>query len=106
MKDSNCCCSQTASDGVKKTIRPSQDKKKMVTRLSKIEGQVRGIKNMVDQDAYCTDILIQVSAIRSALDSFSAELLKSHIKGCVTKELKAGKEEIIDELLWTLQKLK
>ncbi|MCQ2595873.1 MAG: metal-sensing transcriptional repressor [Treponemataceae bacterium] len=78
----------------------------MIIRLNKIEGQVRGIKNMVERDEYCPDILIQVSAVRSALESFSAELLKNHIKGCVVRDLKAGKEEVVDELLKTLQKLK
>ena len=90
----------------KKTVRDESQKRNMIIRLNKIEGQVRGIKNMVERDEYCPDILIQVSAVRSALESFSAELLKNHIKGCVVRDLKAGKEEVVDELLKTLQKLK
>lgn len=78
----------------------------MIIRLNKIEGQVRGLKNMVEKDQYCPDILVQVSAVRSALESFSSELLKNHIKGCVAKDLKAGNEEVVDELLRTLRKLK
>lgn len=100
------CCHCKIEDGKKKTIRTSEEKKKMSVRLSKIEGQIRGIKNMVENDSYCTDILIQVSAVRSALESFSTELLKNHIQGCVVRDLQDGKTEIIDELLWTIQKLK
>lgn len=61
---------------------------------------------MVESDAYCTDILTQVSAARSALESLSMEILKNHINGCVKRDLKDGKDEVIDELIWTLQKLK
>lgn len=109
MEKKSCCCSAEADasiDGTKKTIRHDEDKKRLTTRLSKIEGQIRGIKNMVDSDAYCTDILTQVSAARSALESLSMEILKNHINGCVKRDLKEGKDEVIDELIWTLQKLK
>ncbi|MCQ2584933.1 MAG: metal-sensing transcriptional repressor [Treponema sp.] len=108
MEKKSCCCSidSTAPAGGKKTIRHDEDKKRLTTRLSKIEGQIRGIKNMVDSDAYCTDILTQVSAARSALESLSMEILKNHINGCVKRDLKDGKDEVIDELIWTLQKLK
>ena len=109
MEKKSCCCSAKAEDsldGTKKTIRHGEDKKRLTTRLSKIEGQIRGIKNMVDSDAYCTDILTQVSAARSALESLSMEILKNHIKGCVKRDLKDDKDEVIDELIWTLQKLK
>ena len=109
MEKKSCCCSAEAEaspDGTKKTIRHGEDKKRLTTRLSKIEGQIRGIKNMVDSDAYCTDILTQVSAARSALESLSMEILKNHIKGCVKRDLKDDKDEVIDELIWTLQKLK
>lgn len=106
MKEKTCCCSKAPDDVTKKTIRPDEDKKRLITRLSKIEGQIRGIKNMVDSDAYCTDILTQVSAARSALESLSMEILKNHINGCVKRDLKEGKDEVIDELIWTLQKLK
>ena len=106
MKDKNCCCSVHTEFDAKKTIRRDEEKKKLVTRLSKIEGQIRGIKNMVDADAYCTDLLVQVSAVRSALESLSLEVLKNHINGCVKRDLKEGKNEVVDELIWILQKLK
>ncbi|MBK5201149.1 MAG: metal-sensing transcriptional repressor [Spirochaetaceae bacterium] len=80
--------------------------KSMVNRLNRIEGQVRGIKKMVENDIYCTDILTQVSAIQSALNAFNKELLTNHIKTCVVNDIKNGKEdEIIDELMRTLQKI-
>lgn len=108
MSELTCCCNSEADsqNEAKKTVRDESQKRNMIIRLNKIEGQVRGIKNMVERDEYCPDILIQVSAVRSALESFSAELLKNHIKGCVVRDLKAGKEEVVDELLKTLQKLK
>lgn len=105
MEENSCCCAETET-GTKKTVRQVDDKKRLTTRLSKIEGQIRGIKNMVESDAYCTDILTQVSAARSALESLSMEILKNHINGCVKRDLKDGKDEVIDELIWTLQKLK
>ena len=105
MEEKSCCCAETET-GTKKTVRQVDDKKRLITRLSKIEGQIRGIKNMVESDAYCTDILTQVSAARSALESLSMEILKNHINGCVKRDLKDGKDEVIDELIWTLQKLK
>ena len=104
--EKTCMCHVQQQDGKKKTIREDSDKKKLITRLNKIEGQVRGLKNMIETDGYCTDILIQVSAVRSALDSFSTEVLSNHIKGCVVRGIKEGKDEVIDELLWTLSKLK
>lgn len=79
--------------------------KDLLNRLSRIEGQVRGVKAMVERDAYCTDIITQVSAINSALNSFNKVLLANHIKTCVTQDIKDGKEETVDELVATLQKL-
>ena len=76
-----------------------------MNRLSRIEGQIRGIKKMVEEDAYCTDILIQVAAVNAALNSFNKELLASHIKTCVAEDIRNGKDETIDELVSTLQKL-
>ncbi|MCQ2611588.1 MAG: metal-sensing transcriptional repressor [Treponema sp.] len=106
MSENTCCCSKETENNVKKTVRQDADKKKLVSRLNKIEGQIRGIKNMIESDAYCTDILIQVSAAHSALESFSMEILKNHINGCVKRDLKEGRDEVVDELIWTLQKLK
>ena len=76
-----------------------------MNRLSRIEGQVRGIRGMVERDAYCTDILTQVAAVTAALNSFNKVLLANHIKTCVTQDILDGKEETVDELVTTLQKL-
>ena len=97
--EKNCCCSR------KTKKRDSDEYKKLINRLSRIEGQIRGIKGMVEKDAYCTDILIQVAAVNAALNSFNKELLANHIKTCVTDDIKAGKTETVDDLLKTLQKL-
>ena len=85
--------------------REEKEYKDLINRLNRIEGQIRGIRNMVENDAYCTDILTQVSAASSALGSFTKELLGSHIKTCVARDLKEGKEETVDELVAVLQKL-
>ena len=77
----------------------------LLRRLSRIEGQVRGIRGMVEKDAYCTDILTQVSAAQAALSAFSRELLASHIRTCVVEDIKKGDTAVVDELLSTLQKL-
>ena len=77
----------------------------LINRLNRIEGQIRGIRNMVQSSSYCTDILVQVSAVNAALNSFNKELLASHIKTCVADDIRAGKDETIDELVATLQKL-
>ena len=92
------CCHKTKE-------RSEAEYKKLINRLNRIEGQVRGIKGMVEKDAYCTDIIIQVSAVTAALNSFNRELLSSHIRGCVTNDIKAGKEETVDELITTLGRL-
>lgn len=85
--------------------REEKEYKDLVNRLSRIEGQVRGIKNMVESEAYCVDILTQVSAIQSALNSFNKVLLSNHIKSCVVEDIRAGNDEVVDELLKTIQKL-
>jgi len=77
----------------------------LMNRLNRIEGQVRGIKNMVESEAYCTDILLQVSAAAAALNAFSRQLLSAHIRTCVADDIRAGRDETVDELLQTLQKL-
>lgn len=92
------CCEKTK-------VRSETEHKKLINRLNRIEGQLRGIKGMVENNAYCTDILIQVSAITAALNSFNKQLLSEHIKSCVTEDIKNGKNETIDELLDTLYKL-
>lgn len=92
------CCHKTKK-------RSEKEYKDLVNRLSRIEGQVRGIKKMVEQDVYCTEILIQVSAVNAALNSFNKALLAEHIRTCVAEDIRNGKDETIDELVATLQKL-
>ena len=77
----------------------------LLRRLSRIEGQVRGIRGMVEKEAYCTDILIQVSAVQAALNAFSRELLNSHIRSCVVQDIQAGHLEVVDDLLNTIQRM-
>ncbi len=76
-----------------------------MNRLNRIEGQIRGIKGMLEKDAYCTDILVQVAAVNSALNSFNKELLAEHIRTCVIEDIKAGKEDTVDDLVDTIKKL-
>lgn len=95
-----CCC----HEGRKKR-RSETEYKDLIHRLNRIEGQVRGIKRMVDEDAYCPDILIQVSAIQAALNSFNKLLLANHIRSCVADDIRKGNDEVIDELVGTMQKL-
>ena len=95
-----CCCHTN------KTIeRTEKEYKDLINRLNRIEGQVRGIKKMVENGTYCTDILIQVSAVNAALNSFNKVLLGNHIRTCVAEDIRQGKEETIEELVTTLQKL-
>ena len=89
----------------KTTLRSEEDVKKLVNRLSRIEGQIRGIKKMVENDAYCADILMQSAAVNAAVNAFNKELLAHHIKGCVARDIREGKDDVIDELVVTLQKL-
>ena len=98
MESEKNCCHRTKE-------RSPQEYKKLVNRLSRIAGQIRGIQNMVEEDAYCPDILVQVAAANAALNSFNKELLASHIKTCVADDIRNGKDETIDELVITLQKL-
>ena len=85
--------------------RSEKQQKNLLTRLKKIEGQIRGLERMVENDTYCPDILIQVSAVTSALNSFNKELLACHIKGCVTEDIREGREGTVEELVTVLQKL-
>ena len=98
MSEANCCCHKTKK-------RSEQEAKDLITRLNRIEGQIRGIRGMIERDAYCTDVLTQVSAASAALNSFTKVLLSSHIKTCVAQDIRDGKDETIDELVATLQKL-
>ena len=94
-----CCCSD------RKRQRTDEEYKRLMNRLSRIEGQIRGVKGMLENDAYCTDVLIQVSAITAALNSFNKILLSNHISTCVADNIKAGNMEVVDELVTTIQKL-
>ena len=85
--------------------RGEEEKKDLLNRLKRMEGQVRGLQGMVEKDAYCVDVLTQVTAVSAALDSFSRVLLSNHIHTCVAEDLKNGKDEVIDELMILLQKL-
>ena len=85
--------------------RDDKEYKDLMNRLKRIEGQVRGVEGMLENDAYCTDILMQVSAITSALNSFNKALLANHMKTCVVNNIREGNEEVIDELVVTMQKL-
>lgn len=85
--------------------RSEKERRDMLNRLSRIEGQVRGIRKMVENNVYCPDILIQVSAVNAALNSFNKVLLAEHIRTCVARDIRDGKEETIDELVMVLQKL-
>ncbi len=91
--------------GPRHKARTPEEQKALLTRLRKIEGQIRGIEKMVESDAYCPDILIQVSAATSALNSFNKVLLNCHIHSCVAEDIREGKDEAIDELCKVLQKL-
>ena len=86
-------------------MRSEAEYKSLIHRLNRIEGQIRGIKGMVENNAYCTDILTQVAAANAALNAFNKELLANHIKTCVAEDILAGKTETVDDLVATLQKL-
>ncbi|MDE6020736.1 MAG: metal-sensing transcriptional repressor [Ruminococcus sp.] len=98
MENKDCCCKKTKE-------RSENELSALLNRLSRIEGQIRGIKKMLENNAYCTDILIQSSAANAALNSFNKELLANHIRTCVAHDIRDGKDEVIDELVVTLQKL-
>lgn len=95
----NCECFNKTKE------RSEKEYKDLIHRLSRIEGQIRGIRGMVEKDVYCTDILVQVAAANAALNSFNKVLLSNHIKTCVTRDIREGREETVDELLSVLQKL-
>lgn len=93
-----CCCRKTKE-------RSETEYKSLINRLSRIEGQIRGIRGMVENNAYCPDILIQVSAVNAALNAFNKELLSNHIHTCVANDIREGKDETIDELMDVLKRL-
>lgn len=89
----------------RKTERSAAQKKALMNRLKRIEGQIRGLEAMLENDAYCNDILQQSAAAGAAINAFNRELLGNHIRGCVVEDLHAGRDEIVDELIATVQKL-
>lgn len=103
VKESKCCC----TTNIKSKYRNKEDKeyRQLVCRLNRIEGQIRGIRKMLEDDRYCVDILTQVSAVQSALNAFSKEFLGQHIKSCVVHDIQEGKTEVVDELVVLLQKM-
>ncbi len=99
MPNSCNCCTQ------RKKERSPEEYKKLIHRLNRIEGQIRGIRGMVEAGAYCPDILVQSAAASAALNAFNKELLANHIRTCVVQDVLAGKDDVIDELMATIQKL-
>ena len=99
MVEKKCCCCQ------KKKQRTPEEYTKLINRLNRIEGQIRGIRGMVENDAYCPDILVQSAAVNAAVNAFNKELLASHIRTCVADDIRRGNDDVIDELVATLQKL-
>ena len=97
--ETTCHCSG------KSTSRSADEQKKLIHRLNRIEGQIRGIRKMVEQNAFCSDILTQSAAVNAAVNAFNRELIASHLRNCVARDIRDGKEEVIDELVITLQKL-
>ena len=94
----SCPCHKTKE-------RTDEEVKKLLNRLSRIEGQIRGIRGMVERNAYCTDILTQSAAVNAAVNAFNKDLLASHIRTCVAQDIRQGNDEVVDELVVTLQKL-
>ena len=103
-KDGCSCCSAEVNIG-RTTQRSADEKKKLINRLNRIEGQIRGIRNMVEKDTYCVDILTQSAAAGAALDAFSRQVLSRHMHTCVAEDIRQGNDEKIDELMDILQKL-
>ena len=96
--DDSCTCG-------KSRVRSEEEMRRLRNRLSRIEGQVRGLREMLQKDVYCVDILTQVSAVNAALNSFSKELLSEHLRTCVAENLREGNDGVVDELVAVLQKL-
>lgn len=97
--ENDCCCTGKHKD------REEKEYRELMNRLRRIEGQVRGVEGMLEAGAYCTDILMQVSAINSALNSFTKVLLGNHVRTCVAENIRQGNDAVIEELVMTMQKL-
>ena len=99
-KTETCCCGSE-----KTTVRTEEQKKKLLNRLSRLEGQVRGVRKMIENDAYCNDVLVQTAAISAAVDAFSREVLRTHLRTCVIRDIREGRDEVADELMTTLERM-
>ncbi len=100
MEKVECChCSARSK------VRSEEERRRLIHRLNRMEGQIRGIRGMIEKDAYCTDILMQANAVNAALNAFNRELLAEHIRSCVAEDIREGRDEVIDELVETLRKL-
>lgn len=99
VEENQVCCHE------RKTHRSENIKNNLMTRLNRIEGQIRGIKGMIEKDVYCDDILNQIASVQAALNGVGKMILESHMKSCVIERIQAGEEEVIDELLTTIMKL-
>lgn len=99
-----CCCGQDENGRKKHKPRTPEQVKSLVTRLNRIDGQILGIKKMIEENRYCPDVLMQVSAVQASLNSFNKELLATHIRTCVVDDIREGKEEAVDELCELLKK--
>ena len=92
-----CCC--------KKTVRSEDERRALINRLRRVEGQIRGIRGMLERDAYCADILTQSAAVSAAMNGFNSALLNAHLRNCVVRDIRAGDDSVVDELTDLLQKL-
>ena len=97
--ENKCCCCEKHKE------RSPKEYKDLLNRLKRIEGQVRGVEHMIEEDAYCTDVLVQVAAINAALNSFNKVLLGNHIRTCVAENIREGNDEVVDELVGVIQRL-
>lgn len=100
-EDQHCC----SDDSERKSHHSDKVKSNLVSRLNRIEGQIRGVKGMIEKDVYCDDVLHQISAIQSAINSVSRILLEGHMKSCVIERIEQGDHEVIDEVITTISKL-
>ncbi|KGR78230.1 metal-sensitive transcriptional regulator [Ureibacillus manganicus] len=103
--ENEVACHSNDDTSCRKSHHPERVKKDLTNRLNRIEGQIRGIKGMIDKDTYCDDVITQLSATQSALNSVAKILLEGHLKGCVVDRLSEGDEAVLDELVVTIQKL-
>lgn len=99
MAEATSCCAQRTKH------RTEEERTRLIHRLNRIEGQVRGIRSMVEKDAYCTDVVVQTMAVSKALDAFARELLAQHIRTCVVDDIRDGRDAAVDDLIATIQKL-